>query len=112
VQSLVLPSLSHLLHPYYTCPLPYTCIHLFSKASIIRSCILGKNACAAIRCNGLANENERSIVSIVGPSGRSGEAAGGVLAGGDADGVVNGVVVRCGEVDDAGWKDPGTPVVR
>jgi hypothetical protein len=87
--------------PPYTFPLPYTCIHLFSNASIIKSCTLGKNAWDAILCNGFAKENDRSIVSIVGPSD-SGLATGDVLTSGDAEGVVRGVVVGCGDVDDAG----------
>ena len=76
----------------YTLPLPYTCIHLFSNASIIRSCTLGKNACDAILCNGLANENDKSIVSIVGPSVSELEVGdAGIL--GEGEGVVSGVVV-------------------
>lgn len=63
---------------------------------------MGKNACAAIRCNGLANENERSIVSIVGPVDGCGAVSGDVLIAAEAEGVVSGVVVGCGEVDEAG----------
>jgi hypothetical protein len=49
------------------------------------------------------NENDRSIVSIVGPL------EGGVacaLAAGESEGMVRGDDVGCGEVDEAGWKDP------
>lgn len=45
-------------------------------------------------------------MSIVGPADGAGVGAGEELALGEADGVVRGVVVECGEVDDAGWKDP------
>lgn len=47
-------------------------------------------------------------MSIVGPVDGAGVVGEDVLASEEADGVVRGVVVRCGEVDDAGWKDPGS----